>query len=211
MLWDSRPRFIAPRDEQEGGTWLGVNEFGVLVAITNRFGAGRDDQKRSRGALVVDALGGDSAAAACDIVTAHAPNAHNPFHLLIADVNGAHVAWSDGEQMSHRRLDSGVHVVTERSFDAAPNGRSQFLERSILELEAIDRLTPEAISRLLAVHRVDDIDATCVLLPEFNYGTRSSTIIDTVQRRLRFCDGPPSEADYTDYSDLMCRLLDDRR
>ena len=125
-------------------------------------------------------------------------------------VDGAHIAWSDGEQMTHRRLEAGVHIVTERSFDAAPNGRSQFLERSIVELKAIDRLTPEAISRLLAVHRVDDIDATCVLLPEFNYGTRSSTIIDMVQRRLRFCDGPPSEADYTDYSDLMCRLLDDR-
>ena len=30
------PRILAGRDPYAGGTWLGVNEHGVLVAVTNR-------------------------------------------------------------------------------------------------------------------------------------------------------------------------------
>jgi uncharacterized protein with NRDE domain len=207
LLWDRVPRFVAPRDDKEGGTWLGVNEHGVLVAITNRFGAAPDDNKRSRGALVVDALGGTSAAHAAEIVTKHAPDAHNPFHLVFADVAHACSVWSDGETMTSFELPRGVHVVTERSFGAAPNGRGEFLEHAVAELTAARRLTPAALTRLLAVHRPNDPDATSVLLPEYNYGTRSSTLIDIAQRRLQFADGPPTEADYTDYSDLLHGLL----
>ena len=29
--------FFAPRDEVAGGTWLGVNDHGVFVGITNRY------------------------------------------------------------------------------------------------------------------------------------------------------------------------------
>ena len=47
---------FAPLDLLEGGTWLGLNSAGVFVGITNRFGAGRDADRRSRGELVFSAL-----------------------------------------------------------------------------------------------------------------------------------------------------------
>ena len=31
-------RWLAPRDRQAGGTWLGVNRAGLFVGVTNRFG-----------------------------------------------------------------------------------------------------------------------------------------------------------------------------
>jgi len=31
------PRVGAPRDAEAGGTWIGYNEHGVLVALTNRW------------------------------------------------------------------------------------------------------------------------------------------------------------------------------
>ena len=34
---DESPRVLAPRDEEAGGTWIGYNEHGVFVAITNRW------------------------------------------------------------------------------------------------------------------------------------------------------------------------------
>ena len=48
--------FLAGRDEQAGGTWLGLNQRGLAVGVTNRFGAQRHPERGSRGALVVDAL-----------------------------------------------------------------------------------------------------------------------------------------------------------
>ena len=33
---EEEPGVVAPRDAEAGGTWIGYNEHGVLVAITNR-------------------------------------------------------------------------------------------------------------------------------------------------------------------------------
>src|SRR5205085_4620872 len=58
--------FFAPRDDVAGGTWLGVNDRGVFVGITNRYLGGRDATRSSRGELVVRALGMSSARAIHD-------------------------------------------------------------------------------------------------------------------------------------------------
>lgn len=55
--------FVAPRDEQAQGTWLGLTATGLFVGVTNRFPAERYPDRRSRGALVVDALRSPSASA----------------------------------------------------------------------------------------------------------------------------------------------------
>ena len=61
-LWPSTsPPFLAPRDEKAGGTWVGLNQRGVFVGVTNRFGAAHDAGRASRGQLVVDALSAESA------------------------------------------------------------------------------------------------------------------------------------------------------
>lgn len=207
MLWsDRKPGFVAPRDEEAGGTWLGVNEHGLLVAITNRFGQRADPDLRSRGALVVDALGCRTAADAAAAASSFAPGTHNPFHLVVADADEAFVVWADEQATTRFPLAAGIHVVTERSFGAAPNGRADFLERCVDELRQGEALTPSALERLLGVHRPDDLDAVTVLVSEMNYGTRSSTIIDVEQRRLAFADGPPNESAYVDYSDLLQEL-----
>src|SRR5687767_6645178 len=61
---DGPARVIAGRDPAAGGTWLGVNEHGVLVAVTNRPKSQPPPRPRSRGWLVRDLLGCPSAAAA---------------------------------------------------------------------------------------------------------------------------------------------------
>src|SRR5689334_15144839 len=48
--------FLAPRDDRAGGTWLGVNRAGVFVGITNRAFAPQDPARKSRGAIVTEAL-----------------------------------------------------------------------------------------------------------------------------------------------------------
>src|SRR5262247_4444821 len=49
-------RWLAPRDLQAGGTWLGVNAAGLFVGVTNRTSGPRDATRRSRGLLVLDGL-----------------------------------------------------------------------------------------------------------------------------------------------------------
>ena len=55
--WPDRPQITGGLDEQAGGTWLGVNEAGLIAAILNRPSSlGPEAGKRSRGELPLTAL-----------------------------------------------------------------------------------------------------------------------------------------------------------
>src|SRR4051812_25845734 len=80
VLQDAGPRILGGRDELAGGTWLAVNEAGVVAGLTNRPLAGqRDPAKRSRGELPLALAGHHSAAAAVEAFqSAFRPADFNP-------------------------------------------------------------------------------------------------------------------------------------
>ncbi|WP_247728386.1 NRDE family protein [Halovivax limisalsi] len=106
------PRVVAPRDRDAGGTWIGINERDVLVAITNRWTDATLAGERSRGLLVADALSRRTASAAATAVdSACASDEYGGFYLVIADASDAYVLGWNG-RLDRRQLDPGVHVVT---------------------------------------------------------------------------------------------------
>jgi len=116
------PRVVAPRDEQAGGTWLGYNEAGLLVAITNRW-VESPGGERSRGLLVRDALDRRSADAAARFVERELDERdYGAFHLLLADAGAAIlVAWDGlGNGPVHvRNFAPGVHTVVNVGWDGS--------------------------------------------------------------------------------------------
>ena len=60
--WSDFPDLLAGRDQQAGGTWLGVNAKGRFAAVTNFTDLGAGAPPQSRGALPVDFLCGGKAA-----------------------------------------------------------------------------------------------------------------------------------------------------
>ena len=199
---------ISPRDLQAGGTWLGLNARGVLVAITNRFGRPADPTRRSRGELVDRALAHPSAANAAVAIAALPADDYNAFHLLCVDEDQAHLVWSDGALMSQSHLEPGITVITERSLGAADNRRKQHVLRECRSLLAAGDLDEAHLEDVLSRRDDGSIDATCVDIPEFGYGTRSSTIVRLGERpRLLHCEGPPCANDYDDMTDMLARLL----
>src|SRR5690606_4845508 len=117
---------LAPRDVRAGGTWLGINDAGLFVGITNRR-AIPDPRRRSRGEPVFEALGAADHRAARDRIARLAARDYNPFHLLLADRGGGSAIWSDGERLHELELPPGVHWITERSFGAAASERHTIL------------------------------------------------------------------------------------
>ena len=53
---NSPVRIFAGKDEKAGGTWFGVNQYGVVVGVTNRYTGTRDEDRASRGELVLKCL-----------------------------------------------------------------------------------------------------------------------------------------------------------
>ncbi len=50
------PGIVGGRDLRAGGTWLGANRHGLLVALTNRRAPSRTPESYSRGLLALEAL-----------------------------------------------------------------------------------------------------------------------------------------------------------
>lgn len=201
-------RQLSPRDLKAGGTWIGINQYGVIAAITNRFQPAPDPTRRTRGELVDRALAFKSSIDAAEAIGALKPDDYNGFHLLMLDKKSAHIVWNDGGNLHKERLQPGLTVLTERSFGAAPNLRQ---ERVLTRCQALCRrgdLGPGALAEVLSERGDGSIDQVSVQLPEMNYGTRSSSIIRLGEAPIFWqSDQAPTPTNYTDETQLLSELL----
>ena len=203
---DGDPAIVAPRDEEAGGTWIGYNEHGVLVAITNRWIEADLAGERSRGLLVRDALEHDSAEAAARFVEREIREYEfDGFNLAIADANAAVLLEWDG-QLAVQNLSPGVHVVVNVGADGdyvipsvRPEAGEAQAENATAVRTALQPEPGEASDEWLerAADVVSDHDYG-VCIHRDGFGTRSSSLITIGEGgpTYRFAPGPPCETRY---------------
>lgn len=201
-------RILAPRDLKAGGTWLGLNAAGVFAGITNRFRLPSKPRHRSRGELPFHALQHSSARRSADAIAGLSAEDYNGFHLVMADDNEAFVVWNDTEELHREMLAPGYHVITERSFGAAPSQRLQRIRERLTDLGEWSDETSARLQNWMAEHDADNpLESTCVHLEERNYGTRSSTIVEIDDPwRFEHASGSPCNAQYRDFESELERL-----
>ncbi|WP_049982388.1 NRDE family protein [Halorubrum sp. BV1] len=201
-------RYVAPRDAEAGGTWIGLTEGGLVVAVTNRWLDTDRDGDRSRGLLVRDCLDADSADDARRIVERETDErAYDGFNLVLADARSAFLLAYDGA-LTATRLDPGVHVVgnvggvvngAERF--AVPERRREFGEERAESTRLVaDALAPDSEESATAW-----LDRAGEVLSDHEYGaclhgdgfgTVSFTRIRTgSDPAFAYADGPPCETD----------------
>jgi uncharacterized protein with NRDE domain len=193
---------VAPQDREADGTWIGYNDAGVLVAITNRWTPDTVDGNRSRGLLVRDALGEATADDAMRLIERDLDErTYEGFNLLVADDTSALLAEYDGNRRI-ATLDPGVHVVVNVGADGRYDIPDQRREAGQNQANNADKvrstLRPEPgesgtswLDR--AATTISDHDyGVCVHRDQF--GTRSSSLFSLGEEtRYRFADGPPCE------------------
>ena len=116
---DRHPRVLGGRDELAGGTWLAVNEHGVVAGLTNQpAGSGRDPSKRSRGELPLAFAAYRTAAEAVEAETARLdPLDYNPCWLLVGDRDTLFsVGLAAGPRPAVTELPPGPHILENRPF-----------------------------------------------------------------------------------------------
>lgn len=90
--WPDRGEVTAGLDILAGGSWMGLNDSGVVACILNRTGhLGPAAGKRSRGELVLEALDHAEAVDAATALSALDPNSYRPFNMILAD--NRHAYW----------------------------------------------------------------------------------------------------------------------
>ncbi|MFC7236185.1 NRDE family protein [Halosegnis marinus] len=218
---DGDPRVFAPRDEEAGGTWLGYNEAGVFVALTNRWTRAVTDGDRSRGLLVREALDRPDASAAAGFVRDELDaRTYEPFHLLVADAERA-LLFEHDRDTSVAHLAPGVYVVGNTGWCGVRSGPAGATEPQRTESFFVPDRRPEVgreqaandrrvLDTLAAAAEGADADAWLArggeVLSDHEYGvcihgdgfgTKSSSLVRLgAERAWRHAEGPPCETPY---------------
>ena len=216
--WQDREQVVAGRDLLAGGTWLGLNDFGVAAGISNR----RDSlnpapDQRTRGELVLEALDHGNASDAARALAHIDVRAYRPFNMVIVDNRDAFWLRNEDPKADSRaiagrvevlEIPPGISMITalDRNDMRSPRIRT-YLPR----FQAAKAPDPEAgrwqawetlMSSRVHGAKSGPRGAMCVVT-KTQYGTLSSSLIalpapNTQGRKpvWRFCAGLPGETRY---------------
>jgi hypothetical protein len=204
--WPDRPEVLAGRDRLADGSWLGLNDHGVMAAILNRPGTlGPASGKRSRGELVLEALDHADAVDAAQALIALAPGAYRAFNLVIADNRDAFWLSNDERRVTLAELPPGFSMITAHDRNDTSSPR---IARYLPRFEAAPVPDPAAgdwhgWTDLLAERRPERPREGMTVVTDTGYGTVSSALIalpasGSEERRpvFLFAAGRPGEAPY---------------
>ncbi len=208
--WPAQADVTAGRDETAGGTWLGVNDAGVVAAVSNRRGSlGADPDKRSRGELPLAALAHNDAASAAEALSMVDGDAYRAFNLIVADRHFAY--WlrnADGTpEIEQFAVPNGVSIVTAGDLNDATSPRIRLYLPRFHAVAAPDPGSGDwrAWQALLGCRETDDAnipDSAMTIESDIGFGTVSSSLIALSAERnraiWRFAGGPPDRSPFTD-------------
>ncbi len=216
--WPDRPNVRAGIDEFAGGTWLGVNDEGVVAGLLNRRESlGPDARLRTRGELVLEALDHADAADAVAALADLDGRAYRSFNMVVADNRDAFwlrsLGATAGGRVEVRELPAGLAMLTAHDLDDRVSARTRtylprFREAPAPDPRAGDWASWETL--LAARDHAPDADAgeAMTVVTDFGFGTLSSSLIALPGMHLegarpvyRFAAGRPGEAAYRAVSD----------
>jgi uncharacterized protein with NRDE domain len=196
-------------DPSHGGTWLGVNAHGLLVAVTNRRTTLRvpdlPDAPRSRGLLARELLALSSATEAAEQAARQLEQGrYAGCNFLCADTHAAVVVHA-GDWLRVRPLPPGIHVLANRDVNDPTDARAMHA-RDWLAQQRLDG-TGEALEALRLLCRSHEPAEAPMCFHLDQRGTVSSSLLalreDLGRSIYLHAQGAPDRAPYADVSDLL--------
>jgi uncharacterized protein with NRDE domain len=222
VLHEHQPRILGGRDDLAGGTWLAVNQHGLVAGLTNRPApGGRDPTMRSRGELPLMLAGHRTADGAVGhLLDTVVPGQYNPAWLLVGDRDSLwYVELGTDLAPTALPLTPGVHVL-ENTALAESSPKADRVHALISEGQGDGSPLWAALPAVLADHvlppgsseatfgddrspRLQATLAACVHTEE--YGTRSAALVrvpsvEGARPEMVVADGPPCTAPLVDVS-----------
>ena len=210
-IQSGRPRSVCGIDQQAGGTWAGVNQHGLFVAVINCPKKVLSVELRSRGLLCRELLGCQNAEEALDmaqreLLTGCYAGAN---YLCVDRMSGGVVHGSDDVDIE--RFKPGLHLLSENRVNSVSDYRQEFVRR-LLTLQRID----SAISFFAVASRAfssspDASGKMGVLVRKPNRQTVSSMLVSLTEKTQRsvmqYAAGSPDMCPYEDVSALLRQVL----
>jgi hypothetical protein len=188
--WPLAPDVVGGYDELAEGSWLAINDHGVVATILNRKGTlGPAIGKRSRGELVIEALDHADASSAAEAM------AYRDAFWLRAD----------GRSIRTTPLPEGVSMLTAGDLNDPADPRiatflPRFREAARPDPETGDWHTWQSLLSSRVPEGLRDREAGLTFQLETGFGTRSSALIalpsmerSGVEPIFLFAAGPPDQ------------------
>ncbi len=169
--WPDMPEVYAGRDQEAGGTWLGVNAAGRFAALTNIRDPHQPPARKSRGELVARFLSGSQ-----------------PIGEYLADVNGRSIEYAgfnllvgtqdelwhySANQPEPVRLEPGVYGLSNAGLDTP---WPKLLKAKAALSELLENPQPQALLALLS----DPQTAPFAELPDTGVGLATESLLSSV-------------------------------
>lgn len=213
--WEDRPYIFAGKDLEAGGTWLGINDYGVVCGIMNRINTlGPDPDMRSRGELVLDALDHADANESLNAIVEIEKSSYKGFNMLIADnVNAYWIKSSDeSDVVEYFNIPDGLSMITayDRNDINSKRIKNYLSKFSIAEIPDPSTDNWMDWEMLLGSTYSDDDDPLSAMCVKTNIGfnTVSSCLIalpgfqpePVIKKpKFKFANGSPDNAKFEDF------------
>jgi uncharacterized protein with NRDE domain len=204
------PGWVGGVDLVAAGTWLGVNQHGLLVAVTNRKKRVPPVNPPSRGLLCRKLLAGGETARVVDAALRELDdNRFAGCNLLIANRDNASVVEA-GDTLKITRLSPGLHLLANADLNDPLDER---IERVRHEFSLANPATADnwiqAAKHVCQLSGQGDMPPIC--LTGSDRGTVSSTVLGLGRpletSRYWFAPGPPNSTKYDEYTPLLRQLF----
>ena len=207
QIVDPERGVVCPIDPRSGGTWLGVNRFGLFAAVTDRPTRDFDPSRRSRGLVCLDALSYPSVDHALPAVFGSCMRwRYNHFNLFLADSARAAVVAYRGYP-SLFKLPPGTHVLSNGDVNDSCIPKVRRAHHLLSNIPSSPDALLEALRTLLADHH-GQAPAEHICLHGKEFATLSSTILaihatDPAHSLLLHATGNPCRTRFEDFSSLL--------
>lgn len=184
--WPDAPGVIAGRDQQAGGTWLGIGPQGRFAALTNIRDPRQPPRGRSRGELPIQYLGGKLGPQEFSYELARRAGDYSGFNLLLGDHQQLWLLNSRaGEPV---QLSEGIYGLSNAELDT-PWPKVEKAKALLSEC----LITPQIPSLLDLLHDAQQVEdarlpdtgvglnterlLSSIFIATRSYGTRASTVL----------------------------------
>jgi uncharacterized protein with NRDE domain len=211
-MLENRTRWFGGSDARAGGTWFGINEHGLLAAITNRKKDAVPPNPRSRGLLCRDALGHKTAQKAADWVLATLRHHdYAGFNLMLFTVEEAWAIEAANTAIA-TRLEPGIHSISNSPLLAREDPRMKLAQSLVTQMFDQESDWHEYVVRAKEICTVRASEhAPGMCLDGENWGTVGSTIAaltrNPADAQYHFAPGPPCRTPYVDYSGALRKIV----
>jgi len=179
------PHIIAGRDEEKKGSWIGINDYGLVAIIHNRkFNVKNINNKKSRGKIVLKILNYHNIESALTYLSNFDRSNYNNFNLLIA--NSKKCYWVKHDTIEKniiiKDLKEGISIITDKDLNDKKDKKINFYYNLFSSLEVPNpsknnwkiwkaNLTNDTSDQLKNDQKI------CFINHQINYATKSSSLI----------------------------------